>query len=493
MNKKFKKIVSASSLLLVGSMGFNNTLNLPTSYKVVAANRDIEGIFKNVFGKEKDGAYVYENAAIKEGTRVWFIIEDANGNRNFFTEMVTSSNYQKISSRDSLVFLTMFKDKASLELNKENVEKLGGLKEGDRVIFVEKEKLDETQTKLNEFKAYINKYNDSAINTFLYRSNKPFSYYRGEIPVNGLNGRNIDYSTTGNDYHSHGSVPGSFIGAVNFFVQKPDESEVFCGEIDQHTGQERIFPCRSTWSLPLITPNINRDTVNDRIYIENLKIEWKDGVDIAPLEKDQSISKEYRLYFEHYGEKIYMSDNYKVAHFHGSSRLYDKHDDDNVTGFYMVIGGRATGADDWDVNNYSLSSNLMNESFLSLNFSAAYTLDSIYNVTERGLLLVHHVDKQGKKLSPSTSKYGDVGNNYKTKSLDIDKYKVINDKPNNYEGSFIKGTVEVTYVYDRLPEPSVPTNPTPSLPSTGSNNKLQTFSLISLVSALLLFIGYKKK
>ena len=64
-----------------------------------------------------------------------------------------------------------------------------------------------------------------------------------------------------------------------------------------------------------------------------------------------------------------------------------------------------------------------------------------------------YIDKDGVEhvIAEPTSLTGYVGANYTTSAKDIDGYKVVNTKPENYSGKYIEGTLNVKYVYDRLP------------------------------------------
>lgn len=345
--------------------------------------------------------------------------------------------------------------------------------------------IDATVNSFNNFKQEIADYQKTAVDTFLFLGNNsknvPTLYYYADVALKNKPGETVDLSV---------SVWIEDDARRHLFLQKPAEMDNKLCMLDD--GNETIEICSD---LTVPGPYFRRAPLAPRDLPQELKIEWKDGNIPQPIGKDEVLHLEYRAYYDLMGEKIYLTD-YKPIHYYGSTKLYDKKND-NFSGRWTINPGYLTPdqyetADDWDFNNHTVG---LDETTLKTRVNHfLFTNGSVYSVVEKGLVKVNHVDKSGKILKPSTTQYGSVGENYLTSPAKIDKYKVVNDKPNNYEGSFIKGTIEVTYVYDKLPEPIVPSSPTPkpSLPPTGTNNKVQTFSLISLVSALLLFIGYKK-
>ena len=64
-----------------------------------------------------------------------------------------------------------------------------------------------------------------------------------------------------------------------------------------------------------------------------------------------------------------------------------------------------------------------------------------------------YIDKDGVEhvIAEPTSLTGYVGTNYTTSAKNINGYKVVNSKPENYSGKYIEGDINVKYIYDRLP------------------------------------------
>lgn len=98
-----------------------------------------------------------------------------------------------------------------------------------------------------------------------------------------------------------------------------------------------------------------------------------------------------------------------------------------VEGFVMNLNGPDT------VNVYQ-----------SYNFG--FTLGFKLNAKE-GKVIAHYVDNTGKTLHSDITSNGKVTDPYQTKSLDIDGYELIKTDGNE-TGSYIDGTIEVTYVYE---------------------------------------------
>ena len=84
-------------------------------------------------------------------------------------------------------------------------------------------------------------------------------------------------------------------------------------------------------------------------------------------------------------------------------------------------------------------------------------------VNIKGTVITHHVDKNGNTLSSDVTTEGKVGTEYKTTEVEIDGYK-LDEAPENANGEYKEGTIEVTYVYTRLG--ATPTEP--SLTKTGT-------------------------
>ena len=82
------------------------------------------------------------------------------------------------------------------------------------------------------------------------------------------------------------------------------------------------------------------------------------------------------------------------------------------------------------------------------------TEDVPVNIT--GKVITHHEDKDGNTLSSDVITSDKVGKTYTTSSVEIPGYQ-LSVTPENKEGKYIEGTIEVTYVYERLG--ATPTNP----------------------------------
>ena len=73
-----------------------------------------------------------------------------------------------------------------------------------------------------------------------------------------------------------------------------------------------------------------------------------------------------------------------------------------------------------------------------------------------GKVIVKYVDKDGNELEREETEEK-VGKEYKTSEKEIKDYKLI-EKPNNEEGKYIDGTIEVVYVYDKIEKGTIVVN-----------------------------------
>lgn len=85
-------------------------------------------------------------------------------------------------------------------------------------------------------------------------------------------------------------------------------------------------------------------------------------------------------------------------------------------------------------------------------------------VNIKGTVITHHIDKDGNTLSSDITTEGKVGTEYSTTDVVIKGYE-LKTTPENAQGEYIEGTIEVTYVYDRLG--ASPTEPT--ITKSGTN------------------------
>ncbi len=86
------------------------------------------------------------------------------------------------------------------------------------------------------------------------------------------------------------------------------------------------------------------------------------------------------------------------------------------------------------------------------NASGKYTKETIevtYKYAKLGKLIVKYVDKNGNELLKSEETTKQVGTSYKTIQKNIDGYRLVSIEGNE-NGSYIDGTITVTYVYGKL-------------------------------------------
>ena len=84
----------------------------------------------------------------------------------------------------------------------------------------------------------------------------------------------------------------------------------------------------------------------------------------------------------------------------------------------------------------------------------------VKTMTEQGTVIVKYVDQNGVQIATSDSKKGDVGSSYTTSAKTIAGYK-LDTTPDNASGTYIKGTITVSYVYKE--DNVVLKTPTPTL------------------------------
>lgn len=70
-------------------------------------------------------------------------------------------------------------------------------------------------------------------------------------------------------------------------------------------------------------------------------------------------------------------------------------------------------------------------------------------VNINGKVITHHIDKSGNTLSSDVETEDKVGKEYTTTDVEIPGYK-LTETPDNKDGKYIEGIIEVTYVYERL-------------------------------------------
>lgn len=98
-------------------------------------------------------------------------------------------------------------------------------------------------------------------------------------------------------------------------------------------------------------------------------------------------------------------------------------------------------------------------------------------VNIKGKIITHHVDKSGNPLSSDVETEDKVGKLYTTSKVEIPGYK-LTEEPSNKNGKYKEGTIDVTYVYERLG--ATPTNPVVTKSGTTeitSSNDKNTYTI----------------
>src|SRR5699024_4774074 len=73
-----------------------------------------------------------------------------------------------------------------------------------------------------------------------------------------------------------------------------------------------------------------------------------------------------------------------------------------------------------------------------------------YERTNAGGVIVHYVDEEGNKLVEDVTITGKVADPYRTEQKDIPNYDFVRVEGQT-EGELIEGTIEVTYIYKKIP------------------------------------------
>lgn len=138
-----------------------------------------------------------------------------------------------------------------------------------------------------------------------------------------------------------------------------------------------------------------------------------------------------------------------------------------------------------------------------LNVVYVYEKDAPIVIPQKGTVNAHYVDENGNVIADLETTTGDVGTSYKTIQKIVDGYTFKEVKGDNVDGLYIKGTLNVTYIYSpkntptpekpvptptpETPTPENPTPETPTLPQTGIQAN-DTGAMI-LIAGVLVCVG----